>query len=129
VIISSSGEAQNARAEVPVARTSEQIPPASTHRVSLLRPNGQHEPRCEPSSASGEHYDRPIVRVGVELLDRGEETGVVSRLVANAIGGIGGVVMLEGPAGIGKTALIRSAGELAEDHQLRILRATGSELD
>jgi DNA-binding CsgD family transcriptional regulator len=69
------------------------------------------------------------VRVGVELLDRGEETGVVSRLMANAISGIGGVVMLEGPAGIGKTALVRSAGELAEDHQLRILRATGSELE
>jgi DNA-binding CsgD family transcriptional regulator len=72
---------------------------------------------------------RPSVSGGVELLDRGEETGVVSRLMANAISGTGGVVMLEGPAGIGKTALVRVANELAADQRLKILRATGSELE
>jgi predicted ATPase len=49
--------------------------------------------------------------------------------MANAVGGTGGVVMLEGPAGIGKTALVRVANELAGDQQLTILRATGSELE
>ena len=63
------------------------------------------------------------------LLDRGEETDALQRLTADAARGIGGVVVLEGPAGIGKTALVRLAGNLAVDQGLRSLRATGSELE
>jgi DNA-binding CsgD family transcriptional regulator len=63
------------------------------------------------------------------LLDRGAETSALERLTADAAGGVGGVVVLEGPAGIGKTALVRLAGELAAEQDLRSLRATGSELE
>jgi DNA-binding CsgD family transcriptional regulator len=49
--------------------------------------------------------------------------------VADAANGIGGVVVLEGPAGIGKTALVRCAVALAIGRDLRTLRATGSELE
>jgi predicted ATPase len=51
------------------------------------------------------------------------------RMMADAANGIGGVVVLEGPAGIGKTALVRLAGELAAGSGLQTLRATGSELE
>lgn len=63
------------------------------------------------------------------LLDRGEETDALERLTADATRGVGGVVVLEGPAGIGKTALVRLAGELAGARDVRVLRATGSELE
>jgi DNA-binding CsgD family transcriptional regulator len=63
------------------------------------------------------------------LLDRGAETDALERLTAEAARGIGGVVVLEGPAGIGKTALVRLAGELAGEQDLHLLRATGSELE
>ena len=63
------------------------------------------------------------------LLDRGAETDALQRLTADAARGVGGVVVLEGPAGIGKTALVRLAGELAAERDLRSLRATGSELE
>jgi Tetratricopeptide repeat len=49
------------------------------------------------------------------LLDRDAETNALQRLTADAAHGVGGVVVLEGPAGIGKTALVRLAGELAAD--------------
>jgi DNA-binding CsgD family transcriptional regulator len=51
------------------------------------------------------------------------------RMMDDAVNGIGAVVVLEGPAGIGKTALVRLAGELAGDNGLQTLRATGSELE
>ena len=63
------------------------------------------------------------------LLNRGAETDALQRLTADAARGVGGVVVLEGPAGIGKTALVRLAGELAAEWDLRSLRATGSELE
>lgn len=50
-------------------------------------------------------------------------------LTSEAARGRGGVLVLEGPAGIGKTALVGLAGELAHDAGLQRLRATGSELE
>ena len=63
------------------------------------------------------------------LLDRGDETDVLSRLIADAARGSGGIVVLEGPAGIGKTTLVRCCGEMADEFSLSRLRATGSELE
>jgi predicted ATPase len=63
------------------------------------------------------------------LLDRSAETQALERFVADAAEGTGGVIVLEGPAGIGKTALVRRAVQLAAGHDLRTLRATGSELE
>jgi serine kinase of HPr protein (carbohydrate metabolism regulator) len=69
------------------------------------------------------------VTTGRPLLDRSAETQALERLVADAAEGVGGVVVLEGPAGIGKTALVRRAVRLAAGHDLRTLRATGSVLE
>jgi DNA-binding CsgD family transcriptional regulator len=69
------------------------------------------------------------VTTGQPLLDRGAETEALERLVADAADGNGGVLVLEGPAGIGKTALVRCALELAVGRGVRPLHATGSELE
>jgi DNA-binding CsgD family transcriptional regulator len=69
------------------------------------------------------------VRSGWPLLDRGAESEALERLLADAAAGRGGVVVLEGPAGIGKTALVRREGDHAREQGLRVLRATGSELE
>ena len=63
------------------------------------------------------------------LLDRGAESEALQELLADAAAGRGGVVVIEGPAGIGKTALVRHQAAAAADQGLRVVRATGSELE
>src|SRR3954469_3978035 len=64
-----------------------------------------------------------------DLLERDAELRLISSLVARAEAGEGGVVVVQGHAGVGKTELLRAAGELGEAAGLRVLRARGSELD
>ena len=63
------------------------------------------------------------------LLERETETAVLRRGVEDATAGRGGVVLLEGPAGIGKTALLDATGPIAREHDARVLGARASELD
>ncbi|ADB49857.1 helix-turn-helix transcriptional regulator [Conexibacter woesei] len=63
------------------------------------------------------------------LLDRDRETATLHRALEAAVAGRGGVVLLEGPAGIGKTALIDAVGPLAREHDALVLGARASELD
>ncbi len=64
-----------------------------------------------------------------ELLEREAEVDGMRALVARAAGGAGGVVVVEGQAGVGKTELLRSVGALGEAAGLRVLRGRGAELD
>ena len=68
-------------------------------------------------------------RAPAGLLEREAERGVLERAVEEAVGGAGGVVVVEGHAGVGKTQLLRLAAELGETAGMRVLRARGSELD
>lgn len=73
-------------------------------------------------------------RIGVpdgtaELLEREEELRVIDEAGARAREGIGGTLVIEGPAGIGKTALLRAARERAEDAGLQVLSSVGRELE
>jgi tetratricopeptide (TPR) repeat protein len=63
------------------------------------------------------------------VLEREREQQILERMVAQASGGGGGVVIVEGQAGVGKTRLLRIAGELGEAAGMRVLRGRGSELD
>src|SRR4051794_22797102 len=63
------------------------------------------------------------------LLERNGELGALSSLLAAAQAGHGSVHVIEGQAGVGKTELLRAAGELGEAAGMRVLRAKGSELD
>src|SRR5215207_1286902 len=69
------------------------------------------------------------VRGDAGLLERDGELGLIGGLVARVSAGEGGLLVIEGQAGVGKTELLRAAGELGEAEGLRVLRARGSELD
>src|SRR5664279_3564903 len=63
------------------------------------------------------------------LLERDRELGLIGALVQRARGGEGSLLVVEGEAGVGKTELLRAAGELGDAEGLRVLRARGSDLD
>jgi DNA-binding CsgD family transcriptional regulator len=65
----------------------------------------------------------------VELLERDAELNEAHRLLTQARGGNGGVLLVEGPAGIGKSALIRAIRARAQHEGLRVLAGRGAELE
>ena len=62
------------------------------------------------------------------LVERELELETVERLLASARAGSGGAVVLEGPAGIGKSSLL-AAARTAAAPELRVLSARGGELE
>src|SRR6476469_3186269 len=69
------------------------------------------------------------VRDAGGLLERDAELQLISGLVDRASAGEGGLLVVEGHAGVGKTELLRAASGLGEAGGLRVLRGRGSELD
>lgn len=63
------------------------------------------------------------------LVEREPELAAVGTALGEACRGRGGVLLVEGPAGIGKTALLHATRERAACRRLRILTAAGSELE
>ncbi|HVO52929.1 MAG TPA: AAA family ATPase [Solirubrobacterales bacterium] len=63
------------------------------------------------------------------LRERERELAVLDRAIDAAAGGAGAVVLVEGPAGIGKTSLLRAACARAAGRGLRVLEARGGELE
>lgn len=63
------------------------------------------------------------------LLERDRELDAIDRALAEAIDGRGAVVAVEGPAGIGKTALLRAAAAAAYGKGLCVLTARGAALE
>jgi len=63
------------------------------------------------------------------LLERAEELAAVDNAVAAARSGSGSFVVIEGPAGIGKTSILTEGRARASDSGLRVLQARGSELE
>jgi DNA-binding CsgD family transcriptional regulator len=64
-----------------------------------------------------------------ELLERDRELSAIERSLSAAVDGSGGVVLIEGAAGSGKSALIGAARERAASVGLRVHGATSSELE
>jgi DNA-binding CsgD family transcriptional regulator len=63
------------------------------------------------------------------LLERSEELARIESALAKARSGSGTFVVIEGPAGIGKTALVAAARIAAADEGMRVLRSRGAELE
>jgi DNA-binding CsgD family transcriptional regulator len=63
------------------------------------------------------------------LLEREEELAQLRTVVAAALGGRGGLVLVEGPAGIGKTRLLDVVRTDARAGHMLVLAARASELD
>jgi DNA-binding CsgD family transcriptional regulator len=64
-----------------------------------------------------------------QLLERSEELARIESALAEARLGRGRFVVVEGPAGIGKTALLAAARTAAADGGMRVLRSRGTELE
>ena len=62
-------------------------------------------------------------------LERDAERRVLRRAMDRARSGSGGLVLVEGPAGIGKTTLLRAARDEARHEGLRVLGARGGVLE
>ena len=69
------------------------------------------------------------VRQSSSLLERDSELAELAGDVAAAQAGTGRLVLVEGPAGIGKTGLLSAACSVAEEAGLVVARARGSELE
>ena len=69
------------------------------------------------------------VRQSSSLLERDSELAELAGDVATAQAGTGRLVLVEGPAGIGKTGLLAAACSVAEEAGLVVARARGSELE
>lgn len=63
------------------------------------------------------------------LIERDREVGRIEELLAEVGHGHGSTVLVEGPPGIGKTALLAAASTSAAVRQVRPLAATGGELE
>ena len=64
-----------------------------------------------------------------ELLERELELELIGTLFEATCLGRGGLLVLEGPPGVGKTALIERATEIARERGVAVLRARGHELE
>jgi DNA-binding CsgD family transcriptional regulator len=64
---------------------------------------------------------------GGSLIERMEELAEGAALLGRALAGNGGLAVIEGPAGIGKTALLGALAERSEG--FRVLRASGDDLE
>ena len=63
-----------------------------------------------------------------DLLERASELDALDRLIAEAVDGRGGVALIEGPAGIGKSRLLAEARDRAGD-RMTVLAARCSQLE
>jgi DNA-binding CsgD family transcriptional regulator len=63
------------------------------------------------------------------LLERNDELARIESALADARTGRGRFVVVEGPAGIGKTALLAAARTAAAEGGMRLLRSRGTELE
>jgi predicted ATPase len=73
-------------------------------------------------------YRRPVALAG-PLVERTAELKVLDEAVRAARDGRGGVVMIEGPAGIGKTSLLEEARRLATADGMAVLAGQGAVLE
>ena len=62
-----------------------------------------------------------------DLYERARETDALELALEGALAGDGGLVVLLGPAGIGKSRLLAAAGELAQARKLEVLAAAAAE--
>jgi class 3 adenylate cyclase/DNA-binding CsgD family transcriptional regulator len=92
-------------------------------RLTQLSIEGLPDAFPEPRAARPWREERPV------LLERAEELASVDRAIAGSQASAGGLVAIEGPAGIGKTSLLAEARSRASDAAMRVLQARGSELE
>jgi hypothetical protein len=84
----------------------------------------------EPDSPPRGVYRRIVPSAtGVALIEREQELGAMREGLDRAHAGEGAVLLVEGPAGVGKTELVREARATAARGGATALEAKGSELE
>ena len=66
---------------------------------------------------------------GLRLRGREPEQAILADLIAGTAGGTAGIVMIDGPAGIGKSRLVQHAARLAIENGFIVAAARSDELD
>ena len=84
-------------------------------------------PRAPTSVPPAAAAPAPVARD--DLVDRDRELGSVMTALDDLVAGQPGLVLIEGPAGIGKTRLLTEARRLAGQRGVRVLTARGSQLE
>ena len=64
-----------------------------------------------------------------DLLEREDDLARIGGALRRTRGGQGTLVVVEGPAGVGKTALLADARAMAESAGMQVLRSRGAELE
>ncbi len=82
-----------------------------------------------PDAFAAPRVARPWREEQPALLERAEELAAVDAAIARARAGAGRLVVIEGPAGIGKTSLLAEGRARAADSGLTLLYARASELE
>jgi DNA-binding CsgD family transcriptional regulator len=73
-------------------------------------------------------YGRRARTPSLSLLERERELATIGQLLEDVEAGEGAWLLIDGPAGIGKSALLRAGASLARDRGWQILSATAHEL-
>src|SRR6266571_1989676 len=114
---------------------------AGALRLGLLRPGSRGRVGVAPWEATcfcgggprnfGGVRSAPVAAVDGRqaLLERDAALGRIDERLRDAIAGSGSLLMVEGPAGIGKTRLVLAAGRHGRELGLTTLSARGSELE
>ncbi len=108
--------------------------------VSYLRPGMECRRAYPPPPGPRREYlqiDTPgrtgnaadVPHEATSLLERERELSGLTRIVADAANGDGRIVIIEGEAGVGKTALLDAAAGTAREHGMRVLAARGATLE
>src|SRR5687768_6588250 len=88
-----------------------------------------HRPSARLMSALAVRSNKMKNMATGQLLERSEELARIEAGLVEARAGRGTFVVIEGPAGIGKTALLAAARTAAADGGMRVLRSRGTELE
>jgi len=97
------------------------------HDRSLDPPPGKGS-RTSPHPAMSDRHPGSRLALG-GVLEREEELAAIGGLIAAVGEDFGGVLVVEGPAGIGKTRLLEEAARTAGMADVGVLRARGSEFE
>ncbi len=109
-------------AQSPALDGPARILPTAPQAGGSERPGPASTPAAGTSAANG-------ARPPADLVDRDRELLSLSRAVDDLRAGAGGVLLIEGSAGIGKTRLLLEAGRLAAAAGATVLSARASELE
>ena len=130
------GQSWSPRMSLPRLRTGRAAVELDTH-VQVW--NVRHRPGsfCGPGVAAHREGTLNFSSVALSsvamprtaLLERERDLARISELIDGAAAGDFGLAVVEGPAGAGKSALLGALASLAAETGLRVLRATGLELE